>query len=307
MTPGYNQDPMDQENKQGPYYNFQTMPGTLVFPTMGNWQNLQNPASTNYPMQHREMTNSDLNNGLSALNQQALFNLPPALSYPLPESSMAAPSLPDLQPSAAPQLSPSTTNSTSTSLSDKPTSHSTATQTSNAASPASTTPTPAKKKFPCPHASRFNCPDTFTTSGHAARHGKKHTGEKSVVCPTCNKAFTRKDNMKQHERTHKPRSGGAVSTTATTSNGRQRDGRSRSPSVTPPESMASAGTEADGFDFGHNSQQVGSSNGATHAFSNGGATKARTNGRLSNAGARSEEDGEGESPGLDALAAAAFM
>ena len=59
-----------------------------------------------------------------------------------------------------------------------------------------------KKKYPCPHSQRFNCPDRFTTSGHAARHGKKHTGEKNVTCPTCGKAFTRKDNMKQHERTH---------------------------------------------------------------------------------------------------------
>ena len=112
--------------------------------------------------------------------------------------------------------------------------------------------------------------------------------------------------MKQHERTHKPRSGGMVSTTTT--NGRQRDGRSRSPSATPPESMPSAGTEADGFDFGgNNKQRMVSSNGATYAFSNTGARKPHINGRISNAGARSEEDGEGESPGLDALAAAAFM
>lgn len=63
---------------------------------------------------------------------------------------------------------------------------------------------PAKKnKYPCPYAQSHNCQATFTTSGHAARHGKKHTGEKGVHCPICNKAFTRKDNMKQHERTHK--------------------------------------------------------------------------------------------------------
>lgn len=70
-------------------------------------------------------------------------------------------------------------------------------------------PTPSKKnKYPCPYAQAHNCSATFTTSGHAARHGKKHTGEKGVHCPICNKAFTRKDNMKQHERTHKgPNSG----------------------------------------------------------------------------------------------------
>jgi hypothetical protein len=72
-------------------------------------------------------------------------------------------------------------------------------------SPASSTAAPAtkKNKYPCPFAQSHNCLATFTTSGHAARHGKKHTGEKGVHCPICNKAFTRKDNMKQHERTHK--------------------------------------------------------------------------------------------------------
>lgn len=60
-----------------------------------------------------------------------------------------------------------------------------------------------KNKYPCPYAQSHKCSATFTTSGHAARHGKKHTGEKGVHCPICNKAFTRKDNMKQHERTHK--------------------------------------------------------------------------------------------------------
>ncbi|KIX93039.1 uncharacterized protein Z520_11312 [Fonsecaea multimorphosa CBS 102226] len=69
---------------------------------------------------------------------------------------------------------------------------------------ASSGATPGKKnKYPCPYAQSHNCQATFTTSGHAARHGKKHTGEKGVHCPICNKAFTRKDNMKQHERTHK--------------------------------------------------------------------------------------------------------
>ena len=63
-----------------------------------------------------------------------------------------------------------------------------------------------KNKYPCPFAASYQCTATFTTSGHAARHGRKHTGEKSVLCPICNKAFTRKDNMKQHIRIH-----GAVS------------------------------------------------------------------------------------------------
>ncbi|KAJ5151963.1 hypothetical protein N7492_010258 [Penicillium capsulatum] len=63
-----------------------------------------------------------------------------------------------------------------------------------------------KNKYPCPYAASHGCLATFTTSGHAARHGKKHTGEKSVHCPICNKAFTRKDNMKQHIRTHRTHS-----------------------------------------------------------------------------------------------------
>lgn len=75
-------------------------------------------------------------------------------------------------------------------------------------------PTPAsgkKNKYPCPYAQSHDCQATFTTSGHAARHGKKHTGEKGVHCPICNKAFTRKDNMKQHERTHKGNNSGSNS------------------------------------------------------------------------------------------------
>ena len=59
-----------------------------------------------------------------------------------------------------------------------------------------------KSQYPCPLAKQFKCNDFFTTSGHAARHAKKHTGRKDAICPECNKAFTRKDNMEQHRRTH---------------------------------------------------------------------------------------------------------
>jgi uncharacterized Zn-finger protein len=59
-----------------------------------------------------------------------------------------------------------------------------------------------KGQHPCPLAKQFNCSDTFTTSGHASRHAKKHTGEKSAICPDCGKDFTRKDNMEQHRKTH---------------------------------------------------------------------------------------------------------
>ncbi|GAB7339070.1 hypothetical protein MBLNU457_5726t1 [Dothideomycetes sp. NU457] len=61
---------------------------------------------------------------------------------------------------------------------------------------------PKKNQYPCPMAKEYQCTDYFTTSGHAARHAKKHTGKKDAFCPECNKAFTRKDNMEQHRRTH---------------------------------------------------------------------------------------------------------
>ncbi|KAJ9634082.1 hypothetical protein H2199_009113 [Coniosporium tulheliwenetii] len=71
------------------------------------------------------------------------------------------------------------------------------------AQPAQTAkPQSKNNQYPCPIAKQFNCPDYFTTSGHAARHAKKHTGKKDALCPECNKAFTRKDNMEQHRRTH---------------------------------------------------------------------------------------------------------
>ena len=66
----------------------------------------------------------------------------------------------------------------------------------------SANPRSKKNSYPCPMAKQFGCNDYFTTSGHAARHAKKHTGKKDAFCPECNKAFTRKDNMEQHRRTH---------------------------------------------------------------------------------------------------------
>jgi Zinc finger, C2H2 type len=87
----------------------------------------------------------------------------------------------------------------------------------NNSPPSNTSPNVKKNKYPCPYAQTQSCSATFTTSGHAARHGKKHTGEKGVHCPVCNKAFTRKDNMKQHERTHK----NSISGTSDESNSRR--------------------------------------------------------------------------------------
>lgn len=119
---------------------------------------------------------------------------------------------PDL--SQIPTPAPSS-NSASTSISQR--------QTSPASTAANTGAPPKKNKYPCPYAQSHNCLATFTTSGHAARHGKKHTGEKGVHCPVCNKAFTRKDNMKQHERTHKGSvSGGSNSNSEDSTNKRSK-------------------------------------------------------------------------------------
>jgi hypothetical protein len=86
----------------------------------------------------------------------------------------------------------------SASPSSEPSRVSTVSAASNGARPVA----PKKNQYPCPLSKQFNCADYFTTSGHAARHAKKHTGKKDAFCPECNKAFTRKDNMEQHRRTH---------------------------------------------------------------------------------------------------------
>ena len=63
---------------------------------------------------------------------------------------------------------------------------------------------PTNKKYPCRFRDTLSCMKEFTTSGHASRHAKIHTAEKSVQCshPGCQKRFTRGDNMKQHLETH---------------------------------------------------------------------------------------------------------
>ncbi|KAI4239104.1 MAG: hypothetical protein LQ352_007821 [Teloschistes flavicans] len=305
MTPGYPQDPLDPHNKSAPYFTY-PRPNPQIYTSMAQLHNPY-PPQQSYYLPPREMA-LDTGNGPGALNQQALLYLPPPLSYPNPEPAMTVPSPPShvgqhSSPTAA------SVSSTSQSNKERPASHSAGTQTSNTTSSASPTdPKRPKKKFPCPHATRFACSDTFTTSGHAARHGKKHTGEKSVICPTCHKAFTRKDNMKQHERTHRPRDDGtgtnSVSHSATA--GRQRDGRSRSPSVpSPTESTPSVETENEGFDFGASSYQDSTPN--HHVLSINKMKTRKEHGGHTSAQQRSEEDGEGESPGLDALAAAAVM
>lgn len=310
MTPEYSSDPLDLQNKSTPYFTHvhAHRHNGQLYPNM---QPAQNPFATSYHFHPSDMVDPAItSNGVGALNQQALLNLPPPLSYPIPEPSMTASS-----PIGPPATYHQSTSPTSTTLEFPPTkakssSQSASTQTTSSSSP-TTSSGPPKKKFPCPHATRFCCADTFTTSGHAARHGKKHTGEKSVVCPTCNKAFTRKDNMKQHERTHKNTTNRKLGDNATLSafssshahpSRPARDGRSRSPSLA--NSSPSTETESSGFDFAvaspmHRPERDGAIQSSRRT--------ARTNGRVSTGSLRSEEDGEGESPGLDALAAAAGM
>lgn len=61
----------------------------------------------------------------------------------------------------------------------------------------------SKNTYPCPLGAQFGCDRYFTTSGHAARHAKIHSGEKNISCPECDKKFARKDNMDQHRKTHR--------------------------------------------------------------------------------------------------------
>lgn len=180
-----------------------------------------------------------------------------------------------------------------------------------------------KKKYPCPHAVRFSCTDTFTTSGHAARHGKKHTGEKNIICPTCNKAFTRKDNMKQHERTHKVTGQDVApsSPTATDTPARRAKG-SKTQSTTAgstPQMSADMEMEEQESEFlgdatiratRPQTHRAGVTEELQYSHLNSNliidtalAENSRPNFERTFSGG--SQDGEGESPGLDALAMAA--
>ncbi|MCJ1373223.1 hypothetical protein MMC20_004451 [Loxospora ochrophaea] len=195
-----------------------------------------------------------------------------------------------------------------------------------------------KKKYPCPYRERDGCTDTFTTSGHAARHGKKHTGEKNILCPTCHKAFTRKDNMKQHERTHKNgQSSNSSTSTVSRASGvtqeameeareahsisrrRQKLSRSRSRSTTaPPSPLPNPGdidpdvqrikaedqaarkrdiTVRSTRKLPYSTESIGLTLDTTLAGPSRPSVERRFSGE--------SRDGEGESPGLDALATAA--
>ena len=191
---------------------------------------------------------------------------------------------------------------------------STATQTAKSDKATATTPTSAtsklpKKKYPCPHAAKYSCSDTFTTSGHAARHGKKHTGEKNIHCPTCNKAFTRKDNMKQHERTHKnarsdapPESDPAAPNPKPATTPRSRRAAPKSSDSNEKVKLA---PEAPMMEFDGDSRRLELSSSGQLPLPPPNIlqdNKPSLNGRMPSISGRSEADCEGDSPGLDALA-----
>ena len=182
-----------------------------------------------------------------------------------------------------------------------------------------------KKKYPCPHAQKFSCVDRFTTSGHAARHGKKHTGEKNVVCPTCHKTFTRKDNMKQHERTHSnkpmvdgedPRRSSSVTSQASAPTRQRPSARNSGNTSISPVGTTKTRSSTDTLSKTPSSQSrhsLGSSNQSLSqsltsqpsSTLRGSVYQSHNPTAMQDARGSVEIDGEGDSPGLDALAHAA--
>jgi hypothetical protein len=200
MTPDYSFDPMEAQkvmpNPNDPYYRPQGLYYAHPAQQQQQQQQLNVPVSHHqqqHPLHQQQQQQGPSQYYSMPLPMQPQDGLLMENPYQVinqemqPDPSYAVDLVTPITPHPAPMSSAQSSSST----------------TATNASLASVTK--GKKKYPCPHAARFACTDTFTTSGHAARHGKKHTGEKNIHCPTCNKAFTRKDNMKQHERTHKNR------------------------------------------------------------------------------------------------------
>lgn len=295
MTPNYHFDPLEHPQKQAPYYGYhRSPPGPpgLGYPTMAPQPDASMQPYYQIPPSQR-MNDLDMETSYPP-TRSALQPLQTRIAYQNPDPTMSLSPPHSMSTPIIPQSGPST--------------------------PAVTTPTgsavkPIKKKYPCPHAVRYACHDTFTTSGHAARHGKKHTGEKNILCPTCNKAFTRKDNMKQHERTHKSSRLDAPSPTTSakkqqlspstsTSTSRRRpipSPRSRSHSQpAAPEPSSAAAMELDLHPLPLSEYPAETTTNNHGANQHPGYLT-----RVDSMSGRSEEDGEGESPGLDALATAA--
>ncbi|MCJ1252441.1 hypothetical protein MMC24_000247 [Lignoscripta atroalba] len=313
MTPNYPFEPLEQTKTVTPRDPYYRANGSY-YPAMPQPQEVAAQPYYNVPMrQGNDLLMEDAYQQLSRSSIQSQYSY--AASEPVPPLSPQAP----LRTSIP---APSTSTS------------------QNAPTTSNNTPKSSKKKYPCPHAQRYSCTDTFTTSGHAARHGKKHTGEKNILCPTCNKAFTRKDNMKQHERTHKPGRELSSSTKASTSgtpamlapenreshnHSRRRLKLSHSRSTTAPSTpvQPSATMEIDNGGIQSRYQEMyedggmvsssrpqfrrSSLSGSLH-YSNLSIDTALAEGSrpgMERSSSGTSQDGEGESPGLDALAMAA--
>ena len=289
MTPTYPFDPLDQ-NKNIPREPYYRSNGPYYAPQ---------------PQETMQQPYYNISNRSELLMEDVYPSLVPSLQtqfqYPVPESSTP--------------ISPQSTLQTPVAA--------TPSSIQSASAPNTNGSKIGKKKYPCPHAVRYSCTDTFTTSGHAARHGKKHTGEKNIFCPTCNKAFTRKDNMKQHERTHKVtgRDVAPSSPTATTAPARRAKApktQSTTAESTPqmpadvemeeqePELLGDATARAprpqirrsgltEELQFSHPNLNL--------SIDTDLAEGSRPNFERTLSGG--SQDGEGESPGLDALAIAA--
>lgn len=301
MTPTYPFDPLEQTKTGPPYYTNSFQPNGSGYPA----PQAQDPSGPPYFHLQNPPMSPGMEEALNNLNPLQPIQTQAQFASTTDPSLTLSPAAPIVPPAVAapPPSKPSTTTS-------KPT-------------PNTSAPTPPnsktiKKKYPCPHATRFNCHDTFTTSGHAARHGKKHTGEKNIHCPTCNKAFTRKDNMKQHERTHKSSKGGAGAaaaadlpspTTPTTSASKplsasshpRKPPTSTSNSDEPGRHINDAPME---FDGDSSKLQLSNPPVLPDLMQD---VRSTPNGRIPSVSGRSEVDGEGDSPGLDALAVASAI
>ncbi|KAK3672308.1 hypothetical protein LTR78_007848 [Recurvomyces mirabilis] len=132
---------------------------------------------------------------------------------PIPDATIAMPSAYPMPPQMTHQMVPQPVQPVAYRSSNSPSSE--PSRVSNLSATSNAKAQPKKNQYPCPLAKQVGCSDFFTTSGHAARHAKKHTGKKDAFCPECNKAFTRKDNMEQHRRTHQSGRGGSRSATTT--------------------------------------------------------------------------------------------
>lgn len=295
MTPGYPFDPLEQSKNPSPYYGYHRPPPGQSYPAMPQ---SQDPVAQPYYHLTQLATHRihDMEmDGAYPLSRTTLTPLQTRLSYPSSDSAVAL--SPPLSSITTPIIPPS------------------ASSTSTATTPTNSSSKPIKKKYPCPHATRYSCRDTFTTSGHAARHGKKHTGEKNILCPTCHKAFTRKDNMKQHERTHKssrleapsPTTSAGKIPASVSSRRRIAAPRSRSTSQPLPDRGQHSPCESELAlrPPTHRSELSEIIHNATPSAERGPGRSGGLSIRMGSASSRSDEDGEGESPGLDALATAA--